>query len=127
MFQLEPTSFQFASDALFHTLSLMTTLAFLQNINGPEILLIFLIVLLLFGAKRLPELFGSFGKSIREFKKATSEVEEDIRKAMDEKPAQPKPTPAPKQVEAESSAPEPSDEPSAEPLHEHKTEKSDQA
>ena len=107
----------------------MTTLAFLQNINGPEILLIFLIVLLLFGAKRLPELFGSFGKSIREFKKATSEVEEDIRKAMDEKPAQPKPkaTPAPKQVEAESSAPEPSDEPSAELLHEQKTEKSDQA
>ena len=62
----------------------MYTTAFLQNINGPEILLIFLIVLLLFGAKRLPELFKSFGKSIREFKKATSEIEDDFRTAMDE-------------------------------------------
>ena len=81
----------------------MYKLAFLQNINGPEILLIFLIVLLLFGAKRLPDLFKSFGKSIREFKKATSEIEDDFRTAMDEVPtdkqstpvqstAQPKPT-----------------------------------
>jgi sec-independent protein translocase protein TatA len=79
----------------------MNALAFLQNINGPEILLIFLIVLLLFGAKRLPELFRSFGKSIREFKKATTEIEDDIRTAMDEEPAKPKTTPAPKQVESE--------------------------
>ncbi len=57
--------------------------AFIQNINGPEILLIFLIVLLLFGAKRLPELFRSFGKSLKEFKKATSDIEDDIRTAMD--------------------------------------------
>ena len=64
----------------------MNTIAFIQNINGPEILLIFLIVLLLFGAKRLPGLFKSFGKSIREFKKATTEIEEDIRTAMDEEP-----------------------------------------
>jgi sec-independent protein translocase protein TatA len=67
----------------------MNTVAFLQNINGPEILLIFLIVLLLFGAKRLPGLFKSFGKSIREFKKATTEIEEDIRTAMDEEPEEP--------------------------------------
>ena len=67
----------------------MNTIAFLQNINGPEILLIFLIVLLLFGAKRLPELFKSFGKSIREFKKATTEIEEDIRTAMDAEPEKP--------------------------------------
>lgn len=85
----------------------MNTLAFLQNINGPEILLIFLIVLLLFGAKRLPELFRSFGKSIREFKKATTEIEEDIRTAMDEETEKPatkarSPEQAPKQVETES-------------------------
>jgi len=78
----------------------MNPLAFIKNINGPEILLIFLIVLLLFGAKRLPELFKSFGKSIREFKKATSEIEDDIRTSMDEEPTKPaaKPTPTPKQV-----------------------------
>jgi sec-independent protein translocase protein TatA len=59
------------------------TLAFIQNLRAPEIILIFLVVLLLFGAKRLPELFKSFGKSIKEFKKATSDIEEDIRTAMD--------------------------------------------
>jgi sec-independent protein translocase protein TatA len=85
----------------------MNTIAFLQNINGPELLLIFLIVLLLFGAKRLPGLFKSFGKSIREFKKATTEIEEDIRTAMDEEPEKTADNTinseqAPKEVEAES-------------------------
>ena len=69
----------------------MQHLAFIQNLNGPEIFLIFLIVLLLFGAKRLPELFRSFGKSIKEFKKATNEIEDDIRTAMEEESAAPKP------------------------------------
>lgn len=64
----------------------MNTVAFVSIPNGPEMILIFLIVLLLFGAKRLPELFKSLGKSIREFKKATTEIEEDIRTAMDEEP-----------------------------------------
>jgi sec-independent protein translocase protein TatA len=77
------------------------TLAFIQNLRAPEIILIFLVVLLLFGAKRLPELFKSFGKSIKEFKKATSDIEEDIRTAMDAEDA-PKPAPRAenKQVEA---------------------------
>lgn len=79
------------------------TLAFLQNINAPEIILIFLIVLLLFGAKRLPELFKSFGQSVREFKKATSGIEEDIRTAMDAEDA---PAKKPKAV-AETKAVEP--------------------
>ena len=57
--------------------------------SGSEWIWIFLVVLLLFGAKRLPELFKSFGKSIREFKKATTEIEEDIRTAMDEEPEKP--------------------------------------
>jgi len=61
----------------------MTTLAIFQNLGTPEIILIFLVVLLLFGAKRLPELFRSFGKSIKEFKKATSEIEDEVRNAMD--------------------------------------------
>ena len=67
----------------------MNTVAFVSIPNGPEMILIFLIFLLLFGAKRLPELFKSFGKSIREFKKATTEIEEDIRTAMDEEPKKP--------------------------------------
>ena len=68
----------------------MFPIAFIQNLNGPEIFLIFLVVLLLFGAKRLPELTRSFGKSIKEFKKATSDIEDDIRTAMDEEPPQKK-------------------------------------
>lgn len=59
---------------------------------GPgEIALILFLILLLFGAKRLPELARGFGKSIREFKKATSEVEEDLRSVMDEQPKSPSP------------------------------------
>lgn len=57
--------------------------AFIQNLGAQELILIFLIVLLLFGAKRMPELFRSFGKSLKEFKKATSDAQEDIRTAMD--------------------------------------------
>jgi sec-independent protein translocase protein TatA len=61
----------------------MTLLAFIQNLNTPEILMIGAVVLLFFGAKRMPDLFRSAGKSIREFKKATSGIEQDIRSAMD--------------------------------------------
>lgn len=52
--------------------------------GGSEWFVILLVVLLLFGAKRLPELARGLGKSIREFKKATSEVEDNIREAMRE-------------------------------------------
>ena len=65
-------------------------IAFIQNLGAQELILIFLIVLLLFGAKRMPELFRSFGKSIKEFKKATSDVQEDIRTAMDSEDEPPK-------------------------------------
>lgn len=57
--------------------------------------MIMFIVLLLFGADKLPELARGMGKTIREVKKATSGVEQEIKKAMDEEPAGktlPKPT-----------------------------------
>lgn len=87
----------------------MQPIAFLQNLSSWEIILIFLVVLLFFGAKRLPDLFKSFGKSLREFKKATSDIESDIRTAMEEEPEPAKPakkasTPAttePKAIEPE--------------------------
>ena len=43
-----------------------------------EIILVLFILLLLFGAKRLPELGQSLGKGIREFKRGVSEIKEDI-------------------------------------------------
>lgn len=53
-------------------------LAFLQNIGLPELLVILLIILLLFGAARLPEIARSLGKSIHAFKKGVKEVEKDV-------------------------------------------------
>lgn len=56
----------------------------LGNLGFPEILIIMVIVLLLFGAKRIPEIAGSMGKGIKEFKKnineATSELNSDAPK-----------------------------------------------
>lgn len=46
-----------------------------------EMLLIFLVVLLLFGAKRLPEIGSSLGKGIREFKGSIREIEREVQAA----------------------------------------------
>ena len=53
------------------------------NFGVQELVIIMLILLLFFGAKKLPELARGMGKSLKEFRKATSEVEEDFRAAMD--------------------------------------------
>jgi TatA/E family protein of Tat protein translocase len=55
------------------------------SIGFPEIILIFVVVLLLFGPKKLPDFAKTFGKAIREFRKtineAKSTIEEEIEKA----------------------------------------------
>lgn len=52
---------------------------------GPtELFIGLIIVLLLFGAKRIPEIAGSFGKSIREFKKGMNEVQREINAPVDQ-------------------------------------------
>ena len=48
------------------------------NLSMWEMLLIFLAILLLFGAKRIPEIVGSFGKGIKEFKRSLTDVERQI-------------------------------------------------
>ena len=48
----------------------------LFNFFGPEMLVIFLAILLLFGGKKIPELMRGLGKGIREFKKGKNESEE---------------------------------------------------
>ncbi len=50
-----------------------------------EMIMIFLVVLLLFGAKRLPEIGSSLGKGIREFKGSIREIEKEV-KAVDDEP-----------------------------------------
>ena len=54
------------------------TIPFLIGIGCQEIALIFLVLLLLFGAKRLPELASGLGKGIREFKGAVMYVEDEL-------------------------------------------------
>ena len=56
------------------------------NLGMPEILLIMLIVLLLFGAKRIPEIAGSMGKGIREFKKNINDATRDVQDGIHDKP-----------------------------------------
>jgi sec-independent protein translocase protein TatA len=56
------------------------------QIGMQEIILILFILLLLFGAKRLPELGQSLGKGIREFKRGVSEIKEDLEEESKKKP-----------------------------------------
>lgn len=57
-----------------------------------EMILIFLVVLLLFGAKRLPEIGSSLGKGIREFKSSVREIEGELKAPLDNKKAVPPPS-----------------------------------
>ncbi|HWR01397.1 MAG TPA: twin-arginine translocase TatA/TatE family subunit [Chlorobaculum sp.] len=54
------------------------------GLGGQELILILLIILLLFGANKLPELARGLGKGMKEFKKAQAEIEEEFNKASEE-------------------------------------------
>ncbi|HYE78638.1 MAG TPA: twin-arginine translocase TatA/TatE family subunit [bacterium] len=60
--------------------------AFLGDIGGGELLLIMLVVLVFFGANRIPELARGLGKGIREFKDATNEIRSEIERAGESRP-----------------------------------------
>jgi sec-independent protein translocase protein TatA len=62
-----------------------TNLAFLGNIGPWELALIFLIVLIVFGANKLPKIAKDLGSGIREFKKSISGEEDDKDKKDDSK------------------------------------------
>lgn len=66
-----------------------TPIALLGDIGGPELLLVLFIILLLFGGEKLPQLARGLGKSVREFKKATSEAQNEIKRAMEDDPEPP--------------------------------------
>lgn len=61
----------------------MNTILALFNMGGMELVLIFAVILLLFGAKKLPELAKGLGQGIKEFKKASNEVTEEFHRAAD--------------------------------------------
>ncbi|MEP6671741.1 MAG: twin-arginine translocase TatA/TatE family subunit [Chthoniobacter sp.] len=68
-------------------------IASLFNLAGPDLIIILLIVLLLFGAKKLPELARGMGQAVREFTKAKDEFEREVTRPVE--PAAP-PAPAAK-------------------------------
>jgi len=54
-----------------------------SNLGGPEIFIILLIILILFGAKKIPDLAQGLGKGIREFRKAAKDIQDDV--SLDDK------------------------------------------
>ncbi len=72
------------------------TFAFLYNIQGGQLLLIIFVALILFGGKRLPELAKSIGKAVNEFRRAATDLSQDIP------PSAPKSPPNPVMAEAPS-------------------------
>lgn len=61
-------------------------IAFLGSLGGFEIFVIIFALLLLFGAKKIPELARGMGRGIREFKDATKEIKDEIEDGISEKP-----------------------------------------
>ncbi|MBO8466421.1 MAG: twin-arginine translocase TatA/TatE family subunit [Bacteroidetes bacterium] len=61
----------------------MNNLLFLGNIGAGEIILIALVVILLFGAKKIPELMKGIGKGVRSFKEGINDIEKDINKEIE--------------------------------------------
>ena len=66
----------------------------LANLYGMQGLVIFMILLLMFGAKRLPELAKGLGQAIREFSKAKNEIHDEITRETPPSPARQIETPA---------------------------------
>ena len=58
----------------------MKQLLFLQNVGAGEIIIIALVILLLFGGKKIPELMRGLGKGVRSFKEGVNDIENDINK-----------------------------------------------
>ncbi len=59
------------------------------GLSGGELVLVMVVILVLFGAKKIPEFAKGLGKGINEFKKASSEVTNEIQHAMDTPPPAP--------------------------------------
>ena len=83
------------------------------NLGWTEILLIFLVILLVFGAKRIPEIARGLGKGIREFKDATQDIKKEL--TVPEPPPAQLPRPGYGQPEAYGQAPHAQPQPYGQP------------
>jgi sec-independent protein translocase protein TatA len=61
----------------------------MPNIGAPELIIILVIALLILGPGKLPEVGASIGKSIREFRKASSDINESVKVDTSPLPAEP--------------------------------------
>jgi sec-independent protein translocase protein TatA len=61
------------------------------GLSGGELMLVMVAVLVLFGAKKIPEFAKGLGQGIKEFKKASREVTDEIQRAVEEEPPPPPP------------------------------------
>jgi TatA/E family protein of Tat protein translocase len=61
----------------------------LPDIGGGEMMMIMFVVLLLFGGDKMPQFAKGLGKALKEFKKAANDVEQEIKRAIDEVPDTP--------------------------------------
>jgi sec-independent protein translocase protein TatA len=67
----------------------MSVIASFMNLAGPDLIVILLIILVLFGAKKLPELARGMGQAVKEFQKAKDEFSDELHKAGKTDPAAP--------------------------------------
>ncbi len=76
------------------------------GLGMPEVLGILVIVLVLFGAKKIPELAKGLGQGIKEFKKASNDLQDEMHRSLDEppKPPAPRPPAEPRKVAQEETA-----------------------
>jgi sec-independent protein translocase protein TatA len=79
----------------------MNAMFALMGLGGWEMVIVVIAILLLFGAKKIPELAKGLGTGIKEFKKATREVTDEIQNAPPETAAKttPPPSPAPSRAD----------------------------
>jgi len=96
----------------------MSFLASFMNLAGPDLIVILLIILVLFGAKKLPELARGMGQAVKEFQKAKDEFSDELHKAgksetetakSDVKPAQSTVARSENQLSASVTAPQPTE------------------
>ena len=69
----------------------MSLIASFMNLAGPDLIVILLIILVLFGAKKLPELARGMGSAIKEFQKAKEEFSDELHSAGNKDVAEAKP------------------------------------
>jgi sec-independent protein translocase protein TatA len=74
-------------------------------LGGTELVVVFGAILILFGAKKIPEFAKGLGQAVKEFKKASSDVTTEFQNAMQEQPQPPSPPPAKPPATPETSAP----------------------